>query len=136
MTDNNPSMSQSTVADAISGESAAAVESPLLVDIIMELLAARRRRYCLSYFLGADSNEVDITGLVNHVSQRERTDPSLTDVNSRAEQLKMDLYHTHLPKLADAGLVDYDRDDGTVTYHSDPLVESFLEDAQVGDDES
>jgi hypothetical protein len=136
MKDNNHTFSQSTVAEAVSDASAAAVESPLLVDIIMELLASRRRRYCLSYFLGADSTDVDITGLVEYVSQRERTDPSLTDVNSQAEQLKIDLCHTHLPKLADAGLIEYDVDTGTVTYHSDPIVESFLEDAQVGDEES
>jgi hypothetical protein len=31
------------------------------------------------------------------------------------ELLKQQFYHTHLPKLADAGFIDWDRDSGIIT---------------------
>lgn len=35
---------------------------------------------------------------------------------SRVENVTVQLHHRHLPKLADAGLLEYDREDGTITY--------------------
>jgi hypothetical protein len=37
------------------------------------------------------------------------------------------LHHTHLPKLADAGLLDYDRDSRTVVRFDEERLDSLLE---------
>ncbi|WP_232687204.1 DUF7344 domain-containing protein [Halobacterium zhouii] len=45
---------------------------------------------------------------------------------STRRQVKIALVHQHLPMLDDAGVVDYDRDEGTVT-HSERALEDLLE---------
>jgi len=71
-------------------------------DAVFECLAERRRRA--------------IVAALRHrgaASLRELAD-SITGPNGGTERVELELHHRHLPKLADAGLVEYDPDDRTI----------------------
>jgi len=42
------------------------------------------------------------------------------------ETLELSSPHVHLPKLADAGVIEYDRDDRTVRDATSPALEAFV----------
>jgi hypothetical protein len=47
--------------------------------------------------------------------------------SSNRTYLRSSLHHTHLPKLDDAEVVEYDADDGTVQYRGDPHIEQWVD---------
>lgn len=85
----------------IGGERTSDVLSP---DVAFDLLRASRRRYVLYYLLSnRDSTTVD--ALATHVARREGLDDP--------DRVATSLHHSHLPKLADAGLVSVESGDVT-----------------------
>jgi hypothetical protein len=54
-----------------------------------------------------------------------------TDAGDR-ETIRTGLYHVHLPKLAEAGVIDYDTRSETVRYSQQPLLEECLTDIPHG----
>lgn len=82
---------------------------------IFEMLSNERRRYALEYLKGDTDGAVELRELVDYVAAREN------DVDEEAlhyEQRKRvysALRQTHLPRLAECGLVDYDVDRGRVS---------------------
>lgn len=72
-----------------------------------ELLEADRRRYVLAVL--SDRREpLDLTDLAVAVAQRE---PGVAeDDPDDVQALATTLHHIHLPKLAEAGIVDYEPD--------------------------
>lgn len=89
-------------ANAPSGESRAPPAGSL--DGIFELLRPERRRNAL-YALYQRADAVAVADLAEAVASREDADP---------ERVTAALYHVHLPKLAAAGVVDFDREEGRV----------------------
>ena len=82
--------------------------------------AEERRRLALDV-LTDGSPPLDARTLARRVAARE-TDSSTESVPSkRVERVHVALYHTHLPKLADFGLVDYDAEEAVVTDYDDAL---------------
>lgn len=76
---------------------------------IMDSLAARRRRLILEYMLTAETERFSLDELVDHVVDEETHSP----VPDR-ETVAASLYHAHVPKLAERGLVEYDAERGIV----------------------
>ena len=70
---------------------------------LFEVLAVRRRRIVLSV-LAEREPPIDVGTLGQAVAERERSAPDEQTVH----HVRMSLHHAHLPKLADAGLVEYD----------------------------
>jgi hypothetical protein len=65
----------------------------------------------------------------------ERVDASDADSDSgesvaAPRQTAVQLHHTHLPKLADAELLDYDRDSRTVVRFDEERLDALLETGQ------
>ncbi|MFC4552821.1 MULTISPECIES: DUF7344 domain-containing protein [Halorussus] len=85
-------------------------------------LADDRRRFALYYLREAGSATVEelATVLVGWLGAREEPTTVTTPGDRRSVQVS--LVHAHLPKLAEAGLVDYDEESGTVTL--EPLADS------------
>ena len=90
-----------------------AMESQLSQDTVFDILSNSRRRYVL-YYLRQESEPIQLVDLAEHVAAWENE----TDVESLREQERkrvyVSLYQTHIPKLADTGLVKYDKEAGTV----------------------
>ncbi|WP_435175134.1 DUF7344 domain-containing protein [Halorussus sp. AFM4] len=107
------------------------------LDTVFELLADRRRRYAL-YCLAAvgEDRVLDLDDVAARVAEWEREweasgdgeDAGDSDSGDRRERVRVDLHHNHLPRLADAGLVDYDARTGTVRNWEAPSLDRWVPD--------
>lgn len=83
-------------------------------DVIFELLKNRRRREVLTYLLEADET-VTLGELAEQIAAWEN-DTEVNALNSdQRKRVYVALYQTHLPKMDDAGIIEYDQDRGLIT---------------------
>lgn len=81
---------------------------------IFEVLSNERRRYVLAYLKQDDDSVVDVGTLITHVAAMEN-DVGVDEVDSTARKsVYVGLRQSHLPKMDEYGLVDYDADRGEV----------------------
>src|SRR6056297_583241 len=76
------------------------------LDAIFDVLSAERRRHVL-YVLYRRSDDVAVEDLADAVASA---------VGANSARVVADLYHVHLPKLAEEGIVEYDRDAGVARF--------------------
>jgi len=82
-------------------------------DRIFDILSSPRRRYVL-YFLRSEPTPIQLTDLAEHVAAWEN-DTTVEELSTQQrKRVYVSLYQTHLPKLAETGLVDYDEESGDV----------------------
>ncbi|RQH01315.1 DUF7344 domain-containing protein [Natrarchaeobius oligotrophus] len=85
----------------------------LSADLILELLANRRRRYLL-YALRGQDGPIELSKLAERIAGWEQ-DVSPDDVaKNEYKSVYVSSVQCHVPKLADAGVVDHDEDNHTV----------------------
>lgn len=102
------------------------VSSDISVDGLFDLLADERRRYALSCLWEHDG-AMTMSDLAEDVAALE-TEESRTAIEAEMVQtVATSLYHSHVPKLAAAGVVEYDRDREMVAAsNSDESVERVI----------
>ncbi|MCU4754198.1 ArsR family transcriptional regulator [Halobacteria archaeon AArc-curdl1] len=89
-------------------------DETLSKDVIFELLKNRRRREVLQYLLDAEGT-VTLGELAEQIAAWEN-DTEVTALSSdQRKRVYVALYQTHLPKMDDAGIVDYDQDRGLIS---------------------
>ncbi|MFC7213844.1 hypothetical protein ACFQO4_07090 [Saliphagus sp. GCM10025334] len=94
-------------------------DEQLTADVILELLANRRRRYLL-YALRGRTEPIELSKLAEEVAGWEH-DVHPDDVaKNEYKSVYVSSVQCHVPKLADAGVVDHDDDNHTVI-----LAENF-----------
>ncbi|NHN49782.1 hypothetical protein G9464_19620 [Halostella sp. JP-L12] len=93
------------------------------LDAAFDLLATERRRNAL-YCLREADDPVPLLELADRVADREDESPS-----DARERVAISLGQVHLPKLDDAGVVDFDPQDRYVVHRGDPIVDRFLDHA-------
>lgn len=81
-------------------------------DRFFRALASRRRRRALRYLL--EENDTTVEEIATVLSGWEATTTATMQTPADRSEIRIDLTHNHLPRLADAGLVEYDRDTGSV----------------------
>lgn len=90
-----------------------AEEERLSQDLIFDVLSSARRRYVL-YYLREHGGRAEVTELASQIAAWEY-DRDVEELTSQQEKrVYVSLYQTHIPKLADIGIVDYDQDAGVV----------------------
>jgi hypothetical protein len=96
------------------------------IDRILLALADSRCRYLLYYLDRED--DAYIEDVARFIAACERScEPAEAPVG-HTERIVRDLYHVHLPKLAENGIVDYDPRSGAMCFQSPPTALSkFLE---------
>jgi len=117
------------------GASAPADQPPLTPDEIFHLLQTNRRRDALRY-LKRHEGPVRMRDLAEQVAAWEN-DTTVRALSSRQRQrVYIPLYQTHLPKLDEAGVIEYDQSRGVVerTPVADQL-DPYLEGVTKVDDE-
>ncbi|MDS0298274.1 ArsR family transcriptional regulator [Halogeometricum sp. S1BR25-6] len=95
----------------------------LTSDSVFRCLADERRRHILGYFRNNDGDTASFDDLVDYVTQREGQ-PTAPD----RETVAIDLYHRHLPMLANYGVIDVDDRTESVRYTGDGKIEAVLGD--------
>ena len=82
-------------------------------DVIFELLKNRRRREVLTYLLETDGT-VTLGELAEQIAAWEN-DTTVNALSSdQRKRVYVALYQTHLPKMDDAGIIEYDQDRGLI----------------------
>lgn len=90
------------------------------LDELFTLLSSSRRRHVVE-LLDEQGGEAMFRELTDAVARRETGEPVRYDQRKR---VYVSLRQSHLPRLADAGVVEYDRDRGTI--RATPLFETVL----------
>lgn len=92
-----------------------AIPAGIAEDDLLSVLTHDRRRAVASVLATTPHETVTLTGLAVAVTSIEQ-DEELTRIDrSVLEEVQTTLHHVHLPKLADAGFIEYDGDTLTVT---------------------
>lgn len=90
-----------------------AEDGQLTQDVVFDILSSARRRYVL-YLLRQTDEPIELTDLAERVAAWEN-DTSVDELTKQQrKRVYVSLYQTHVPKLEDAGLVEYDGDTGNV----------------------
>ena len=76
-------------------------------DRVFELLKNRRRREVLHYLYEHDGT-ASVSTLSEWIAGRENDVPMEEVTTTQRKRVYVGLYQTHLPKMADAGVVEYD----------------------------
>lgn len=81
---------------------------------IFDVLSNERRRHALHYLKRHEDRRVDLGSLVDYIAARENdTDPGAVDYKQR-KRVYSALRQTHLPKLDECDLIEYDERRGEV----------------------
>lgn len=99
-------------------------EVSLSLDTILSLLAHHRRRDLLQYLAWEPAPTVSVEECVDHLADREE---DRSGERPGHEQVQAALHHAHIPKLVDAGVVDYDARNGEIRYWGDEELEAWLD---------
>lgn len=89
-------------------------DESLATDRVLDALAHERRRHVLHCLRNYDQT-MALADLADEVAVREN-ETAITEIT--AEEVKrvyVSLYHTHIPKLQDVGVVEYSQDRDMVT---------------------
>lgn len=99
---------------------------------LFDALSDPHRRDAL-YSLKASAKPVALADLATDIAEQEtkRTDGELPA--DKRKQVRTALRHNHIPRLVDAGLVEYDPEKRTVEYRSGSRADEWLE--QAADEE-
>jgi len=81
-------------------------------DEAYELLSNARRRFVISYLRSQDGR-VPLNELSQSLAAWENDIP-VDETGDQIKRIYVSLYQTHLPKLEEAGLIEYDRENSTL----------------------
>lgn len=79
---------------------------PDVVDTVFDVLADERRRCALEVVRTVD-DDLTLPDLADAVAEREVGDPIVDIPPERVSRVYLSLYHDHLPRLVEAGLLEY-----------------------------
>lgn len=100
--------------------------STLSQDTAFDLLSNARRRLALQYLQEANG-PVSIGELATQVAAMENDIPVEEVDSQQRKRTYVSLYQTHVPKLAKAGAVEYDAEEGIVELDGDArMITSYL----------
>jgi hypothetical protein len=78
-------------------------------------MLSNQRRRCVLYYLNRNPEPVTLRDLAERIAAWEN-DVEVADLDyKQRKRVYTSLHQTHLPKLDEAGIVDYDRSEGTIT---------------------
>lgn len=104
---------------------------PLSLDATLELLANYDRRCILEYLMESQHGTATVDELVEHLLEKQA---ERTGERPAYDHVLTTLHHIHVPKLVDAGVVEYDARSQEIRYWSNDRLEKWHR--RIRDDES
>jgi len=93
----------------------------LSLDACLELLANRERRVILGYFLAEGVDHASVDEVTSEIIDDQTT---ATGERPGHTSIQTSLFHVHLPKFADADVLDYDTRHLEIRYRGDSKLEA------------
>lgn len=114
------------------GEATAEADDRLSKDTTFELLKSRRRRDALQY-LKANEGEAKLGELAEHIAAKENDIEVSALSSDQRKRVYVGLYQCHLPKMQETGVIDFNKNRGTIALReAHTQLEPYLEES--GDD--
>lgn len=107
---------------ALAATAAETPPTPITPETVFEVLSNERRRHVLHY-LKSRGERVTVRELSEQVAAWENGIASREVTPTERKRVYTALHQTHLPKMASVGVIDYDRDRGTLALTD--AVEAF-----------
>jgi hypothetical protein len=131
-------MELQTIRQQTDSESAEAQsdEQTLSKDELFEILKNQRRRDALQ-FLKENEGSVNLSDMSEYIAAKENGIDISALSSSQRKRVYIGLYQCHLPKMANFGVIDFDKDRGTIELlPAAKLLDSYLEDEITESDSS
>jgi len=99
---------------------------PIVIDVetaqdeVYDALANERRRTVLCVLM-RESVPIGLETIARKVTAQELPEGARAETTELLERVRVSLYHTHLPKLADLDLLEFDTERMTVESVADPI---------------
>jgi len=90
------------------------------LDVLYDVLRNGRRRLVLHYLLASPGNAAELGPMATQVAAWENDEPVAAVTSAERKRVYNTLQQTHLPRLDDQGVVDYENNRGTVALCVDP----------------
>ena len=97
----------------------------LTTDELLELVADETRRTVLRTLVDREVGRVRVDELASTVVAT--AGPSVGNRSASYETVRTRLHHRHLPRLAAAGVIEYEEERCTVRYYRNERLEALLE---------
>lgn len=107
-------------------------DQSLSQDVVFDILSSPRRRYVL-YLLRDAGEPVELTTLAEHVAAWEN-DVEVTEITEQErKRVYVSLYQTHIPRLDEADVVEYNKETGLVSLAGEAReIDSYLQTSEGG----
>lgn len=95
------------------------------LDNRLRLIQNWKRRETLRVLRHTTNGKATVDDIVGRLGGNASSDDFDQPVNQNS--LAIELIHNHLPRLADHGVIEYNRESGTVSYRPDAKLETVLD---------
>ncbi|WP_433630261.1 DUF7344 domain-containing protein [Halomicrococcus sp. NG-SE-24] len=106
--------------------SLAVQERSLSVDRILSAVANEHRRAILYSLTSASDRTLEYDALVDRVADRMGDENAEEGSDEHRQRVRIALHHSHLPKLAEAQIIDYEAEAGHVQFDGGELEQAIL----------
>jgi hypothetical protein len=110
--------------DAISGSSGR--EKSISPNTILSAVANEHRRAILNALDNASERTLEYDVLVDRVGDRVRDEDANLESAEHRQRVRIALHHTHLPKLEEARIIDYEAETGHIRFVGGELEQDLL----------
>lgn len=101
-------------------------DRPMSPDGILTALADQHRRAVLGSLMEASEKTLEYDTLVDRVAEVVQDEDMVRPSDDHGQRVRNALHHTHLPKLEDAGIIDYRAETAHVQYVGGELEQNLL----------
>lgn len=101
-------------------------EPELPADTVFGLLSNERRRYVLT-LLGLEGRPLSLKMIATEIATRNTSESSKRVPEELYRSIYVSLYQNHVPRLADAGVVEYDDDERVVELRHTPQTRMLFD---------
>jgi hypothetical protein len=100
--------------------------SPIALDRLLSAVANEHRRAILNSLTSASEKTLTRDALVDRITDRVRDEDAERASDEYRQRVRIALHHTHLPKLEELRIIDYETETGLVQFVGGELEQDIL----------